>query len=89
VLALLGIAFAFFPKVNQFRKYQQRKEMLEARLRAAEKEIKALKYRQEKFETDKYYVQQIAHDIGYAHDDETIFQFNDPSSTNDEAQNTQ
>jgi cell division protein FtsB len=92
LLALIGIGFAFLPKVSQFREYQQTKETLEARLRAAEEEIKELKLKQEKFATDKYYVQQIAHDIGYAHDDETIFQFNDQLSTNpldDEAQNRQ
>lgn len=84
LLALIGVAFAFFPKVSQFRNYQETKSNLEAEIRTEEEHIKELRLKQERFGTDKYFVQQIAHEIGFAHKDEVIFQFNDPQVTNSE-----
>jgi uncharacterized membrane protein len=88
-LALIGIVFAFFPKVSRFRSYQQTKASLEEDIRVKEEAIKELRRNQERFSTDKYFVQQMAHEIGYAHEGETIYQFNDQSATNDEARKTQ
>ncbi|MCC7299667.1 MAG: hypothetical protein IT583_01145 [Verrucomicrobia bacterium] len=81
-LALAGILFAFLPKVNQFRSYQNTKNALDADIRAKEEAIKELRIKQERFGTDKYFVQQIAHETGYAHDGETIYQFNEKTVTN-------
>lgn len=82
VLALIGVSFAFFPKVNQFRDYQQTKVHLEDDIRIEEERIKDLRLKQEKFSTDKHFVQKIAHEIGFAHEDEVIFQFEDKADTN-------
>lgn len=81
-LALVGVVFAFLPKVNQFRAYQMTKNELEADIRAKEETIKELRLKQERFGTDKYFVQQIAHEIGFAHEGETIYQFNDKAVSN-------
>jgi len=88
-LALIGVVFAFFPKATRFRSYQETKTALEEDIRANEEVIKALRRKQERFTTDKHFVQQMAHEIGYAHEGETIYQFNDQSATNDEARKTQ
>ncbi|NOU36122.1 MAG: hypothetical protein HOO88_05075 [Kiritimatiellaceae bacterium] len=81
-LALTGVVFAFLPKVAQFRSYQETKNVLEADIRAKEESIKELRIKQERFGSDKYFVQQIAHETGYAHDGETIYQFNDKTVSN-------
>ncbi len=81
-LALTGVIFAFLPKVAQFRSYQETKNALEADIRAKEESIKELRIKQERFGSDKYFVQQIAHETGYAHEGETIYQFNEKTASN-------
>ncbi|MFA7257231.1 MAG: hypothetical protein WC047_06640 [Kiritimatiellales bacterium] len=81
-LALTGVVFAFLPKVTQFRSYQATKNSLETDIRAKEEAIKELRMKQERFSTDKYFVQQIAHEIGFAHESETIYQFNEKAVSN-------
>jgi cell division protein FtsB len=81
-LALTGVIFAFLPKVNQFRSYQATKAELEEDIRAKEEAIKDLRLKQERFASDKYFVQQIAHETGYAHEGETIYQFNEKAVSN-------
>jgi cell division protein FtsB len=76
LLALAGVIFAFWPKVTRFRSYQETKEALEADIRTKEESIKALRLDQERFSTDKTFVQKLAHETGYAHEGETVFQFN-------------
>lgn len=82
LLALLGVVFAFFPKVAQFRSYQRTKAGLAEDVRLKEESIKELRLKQERFSTDKYFVQQLAHEIGYAHEGETIYQFNEKPGSN-------
>lgn len=82
VLAVVGVVFAFFPKVTQFRSYQQTRDALKADIRAKEESIKDLRHKQEQFSTDKFFVQQMAHEIGYAHKSETVFQFNEENGSN-------
>jgi len=82
LLALIGVVFAFLPKVSQFKDYQKTKGDLEAEIRAEEERIKELRLKQEKFSTDKHFVQKIAHEIGFAHEGEVIFQFENESGTN-------
>ena len=82
LLALIGGGFAFLPKWGQFRSYQETKSNLKDDIRAEEERIKELRLKQERFSTDKYFVQKIAHETGFAHENEVIFQFNDSSDTN-------
>ena len=81
-LALTGVVFAFLPKMTQFRSYQETKNTLEEDIRNKEEAIKELRLKQERFGSDKYFVQQIAHETGYAHDSETIYQFNEKPVSN-------
>jgi hypothetical protein len=81
-LALTGVVFAFLPKVNQFRDYQETKNALDTDIRVKEESIKELRIKQERFASDKYFVQQIAHETGYAHEGETIYQFNEKAVSN-------
>lgn len=81
-LALIGVIFAFLPKVAQYQEYQTTKSALEADIRTNEETIKELRLNQERFGSDKYFVQQIAHERGFAHADETIYQFNEKSVSN-------
>lgn len=90
LLVLIGAAFAFFPKANQFQNYQGIKGELEVEIRASEERIKELRLNQEKFSTDKRFVEKIAHEIGFAHEGETIYQFEEaPAGTNGEIRSTQ
>jgi len=86
LLALIGGVFAFLPKVNQFKDYRETKTTLEAKIRSEEEHIKELRLNQQKFSTDKHFVQKIAHETGFAHEGEVIFQFNDPGDTNNKTQ---
>ena len=88
LLALIGVAFAFLPKIDQFQDYQDTKTGLEADIRAAEARIKELRLNQQKFSTDKHFVQKLAHEKGFAHEGETIYQFEEPA-TNTSAKNIQ
>ncbi len=81
-LALTGVVFAFLPKMSQFSSYQATKNALDADIRAKEEAIKELRLKQERFGTDKFFVQQIAHEIGFAHPGETIYQFNEKAVSN-------
>jgi hypothetical protein len=85
-LALIGVVCAFVPKMAQFRSYQGTKNTLETDLRAQEEAIKELRLKQERFSTDKYFVQQIAHEIGFAHEGETIYQFSDKEAVSNNVQ---
>lgn len=87
-LALTGVVFAFLPKMTQFRSYQETKNALDTDIRAKEESIKELRIKQERFGSDKYFVQQIAHEIGFAHEGETIYQFSEkPAGSNPPAVN--
>lgn len=86
VLALIGVAGFFMPKAQQFKDYQATKTELESEIRSQQERINELRHKQEKFSTDKHFVQKIAHEIGYAHEGEVIYQFEDSTRTNVESQ---
>lgn len=89
LLVLIGAAIAFLPKIQQFQGYQDTKSSLEADIRAEEARIQLYRMNQEKFSTDKHFVQKIAHEIGLAHEGETIYQFDEAAGTNGDVRNTQ
>jgi len=82
LLVLIGAAIAFLPKIQQFQSYQDTKSSLAADIRAEEARIQLYRMNQEKFSTDKHFVQKIAHEIGFAHEGETIYQFDEAVNTN-------
>jgi len=81
-IAVCGVFFAFLPKIDQFNTYQARKAELDEDIRIHDELVKELRLKQERFGSDKYFVQQIAHEIGFAHEGETIYQFNDKATSN-------
>jgi cell division protein FtsB len=82
LLVLTGVSFAFLPKIRQFQNYQDTKTRLETQISTEKEHIKELRLKQEKFSTDKGFVQKIAHEIGFVHEGETVYQFEKPSETN-------
>ncbi|MFL2860846.1 MAG: septum formation initiator family protein [Pontiellaceae bacterium] len=75
VVVVVGIALAFIPKVHQFNTYQERSQMLQREIDQALITEQTLKEQQRRFTTDPDFVERIAHEVGYAHPDETIFHF--------------
>ena len=57
---------------------------LRLEIQEAESDAKALRRNQERFFSDKYFVQKLAHETGYAHEEEIVFQFNAPSGDDSE-----
>lgn len=82
ILTVIGAAFAFLPKIDQYRKYQETREELEEKIRAENKRSNELRLNQQKFTTDKHFVQKLAHEKGFAHEGETIYQFEESPMTN-------
>ncbi len=81
-LVFIGAGFAIFPKITQFQNYQKTNAALKEDIRIKKEKIKDLRRKQERFQRDKYFVQQLAHEIGYAHAGETIYQFTEADISN-------
>ena len=75
VMALVGILLAFGPKVRQMKAYQATRDTLQQRIDETVAAEKELKNKQQRFLSDPEYVERVAHEVGYARKDETIFQF--------------
>ena len=78
VCALIGATLAFLPKISLYQDYQDKCETYKAEIAEEKERIEELQLNQEKFRTDKRFVQKIAHEIGFAHEGETIYQFDQP-----------
>ena len=74
-VVVVGIALAFIPKVRQFNTYQERVKRFNAKSTKRSLAEQTLKEQQRRFATDPDFVERIAHEVGYAHPDETIFHF--------------
>ena len=75
VMASVGIVLAFTPKIKQIQAYQNTSELLQQRIDitlAAERELKE---KQRRFLNDPAYVERVAHEVGYARNDEMIYHF--------------
>lgn len=83
LVAYFLLAF-FAPKVRNMHTYQQRQEELQKRIDDTEAQEKELKDKQMRFKTDPGFVEKVAHEVGYARPDETIYQFPEESRTNNE-----
>ncbi len=77
VLVLVGMGFMFVPLIQEDREYQRRESALREEIRQEEQRIRELKLKQERFQSDPAFVERIAHEIGLAKPDETIFRFVD------------
>ena len=77
VLALAGSTVLFTPKWKEYREYQRRQADAADKLRLEEEELKVLKMKEERFQRDPRFVEEIAHDLGLAKSNEVIFKFHD------------
>ena len=72
---LLGIYFAFYPKVKDREKYKEIYLSNERKIEDLVKKEKKLKQDINLLKNDPKYAEQIAHEKGYARENETIFYF--------------
>lgn len=77
VLVLIGMGFMFVPLIQEDREYQRRENVLREEIRHDEERIRELRLKQERFQSDPAFVERIAHEIGLAKPNETIFRFVD------------
>ncbi len=75
VMAGVGVVLAFTPKVRQLRDYQGRNDALRQRIEITVAAEQELKNKQRRFQSDPRFVEKVAHEVGYARSDETIFHF--------------
>jgi len=75
VMAVIGVVMAFAPKVKQMQAYQATRDKLQHRIGVSIASEKELKDKQQRFLTDPIYVERVAHAVGYAHKNETIYHF--------------
>jgi cell division protein FtsB len=77
-LTLIGIALPFREKISDINRLENVVIDLKAKIAVLDTSIKELQTNQQKFSTDKNFVQKIGHETGYAHEGETIYQFEEP-----------
>jgi cell division protein FtsB len=76
-MILVAFGIMFWPLVMEHRALQQKETELLESIRTDELRIRELKLKQERFANDPDFVERIAHDIGLARPNETIFRFVD------------
>jgi hypothetical protein len=81
VMAVVGIVLAFTPKVKQIRDYQETRDSLQQRIDVAIAGERELKEKQRRFRTDPGYVERVAHEVGYAREDEVIYHFTEETGS--------
>ena len=75
LVMLLGIYYAFYPKVKEREKYKEIYLSNERKIEDLTKKEKNLKQDIDLLKNDPKYAEQIAHEKGYARENETIFYF--------------
>ena len=81
IMALVGVVLAFGPKVRQMKSYQATRDTLQQRIDETVAAEKELKNKQQRFLADPTYVERVAHEVGYACKDETIYHFPEETGT--------
>ena len=75
VMAGVGVAMAFAPKVTKYNEDQQKLKDLKQQIELVEAEERLIKEYIERFSNDPEFVKKVAHEVGYACPDEVIFHF--------------
>ena len=83
-LILIGMGFMFVPLIQEDREYQRREQALREEIRHDDERIRKLRMQQERFQSDPAFVERIAHEMGLAKPNETIFRFIDEDDDSDE-----
>jgi cell division protein FtsB len=77
VLVLIGMGFMFVPLIQQDREFQRRENELRDEIQHSEERIRELRLKQERFQSDPAFIERVAHEMGFAKPNETIFRFID------------
>jgi len=80
-MAVVGIVLAFTPKVKQMQDYQNTLDSHQQQIDIAETKENELRGNIWRFKNDRVFVEKVAHEVGYAHKDETIFHFPEETGT--------
>lgn len=75
IMAGVGVVLAFTPKVRQLQSYQETSDALQQRISVTLTAEQDLKNKQRQFNSDPDFVEKVAHEVGYARTNETIFHF--------------
>ena len=75
VMALVGIVLAFTPKVKQLQAYQNTSDALQQRIEITVAAERKTKNNIRRFKIDPIYVERVAHEVGYARENEMIYHF--------------
>ncbi|WP_372808572.1 septum formation initiator family protein [Pontiella sp.] len=75
LMAGVGVVLAFTPKVRQLKDFQNRHDTLQLRIDETMAYELELKEKQRRFNSDPEFVERVAHEVGYARTNETIFLF--------------
>ena len=82
VMAGVGVVLAFTPKVRQLKEYQTTHDNLQQRINVTLAAEQDLKNKQRRFNSDPDFVEKVAHEVGYALPNETIFHFPEETGEN-------
>ncbi len=75
IMAGVGIVLAFTPKVKQMQTYQNTVDSHQRSIDLTVSEEHETKDNIRRFKNDPVFVERVAHEVGYARKDETIFHF--------------
>jgi len=75
LMAVAGVVLAFTPKVRRMQDYQKTLDRYQHRIEVSLSTEREIKENIRRFLADPVYVERVAHAVGYAHRDETIYHF--------------
>ena len=75
IMAGVGVVLAFTPKVKQMQAYQNTVDSYQQRIELTVSAEHEFKDNIRRFKNDPFFVEKVAHEVGYANKDETIFHF--------------
>jgi len=75
LLVAVGLACVFWPVLRQYHNYRRREVILEREIQHEQRTINTLRENQKEMKTNPHFVERVAHDLGMARADETIFKY--------------
>jgi len=75
-----GLVGLFLPQMNKHQSYQESITELETEIKDGEESLKQLHVKQERFRTEKRFVEHVAHEVGMVKPGEILFKIQEPSN---------